>query len=137
MNCTIRTHGNSRHAITPLTKGLDNDPEQNQTLACLNTMSSDRSRTCEIVSAKRAVKSLLKGTEYMLLTVRHVSTPSTSVHAPTLGAYSVKGGKRMTSDSGFIPESEDYGLIGRTGVEQPPAKSEVQIRVKHNHQNTS
>ena len=49
MNCTIRTHRNSRHAITPLTKGLDNDPEQNQTLAFLNTMTSDRSQTCERV----------------------------------------------------------------------------------------
>ena len=48
------------------------------------------------------------------------------------------GGKRNTSDSGLIPQSEDYtSQTGWTAVEQPPAKSEVQNRVKHNHQNTN
>jgi hypothetical protein len=73
MTCTIRTFGNSRHTIYPLSRGTVIDHNPTKTLAYLQKKASEGSNdvSCDVVSAKRAVKSLVKGMDYMILMVRH------------------------------------------------------------------
>ena len=81
MNCTIRSFGNTRHTVTPLTKGHDYDPEH-EVVAHIAQLLIEPEQTCEVISPKRAVKALKRGADYLLLQVRQVNPGHTPFQLP-------------------------------------------------------
>ena len=73
MICTIRSHG-KRITITPLIKGHGNDPEHRDVDRFMQVMQTAPPRPCEVMSAKRAVRALKHGADYMFVNLRHVGT---------------------------------------------------------------
>ena len=76
LNCTIRAHGNTRHTVTPLSKGQDDDQSKGQVDHFLTAMEQAPPQTCEKISPSRAAKALRNGADYLLVRVRQVEDPS-------------------------------------------------------------
>ena len=65
MTCTIRGFGNVKHTIYPLSRGPAKINSPAKALAYMKVQASEGSSnvSCDVVSAKRAVKSLVKGAD--------------------------------------------------------------------------
>jgi hypothetical protein len=121
MTCTIRTFGNSKHTIYPLSRGTVIDHNPTKALAYLKMKASvePENVSCDVISAKRAVKSLVKGMDYMILMVRHCPAAgektSSTESANRNGTDRHANGTDWTIRDDLPPDIDTNGLIYQTG----------------------
>jgi hypothetical protein len=121
MTCTIRAYGNSKHTIYPLSRGEVTDHNPTNTLTYLQLKAGEGSNdvSCDVISAKKGVKSLLKGMDYMILMVRQCPAaggkPLSDESANRNGTERTIRGFMRNHD--LPPDKDINGLIFQTGNE--------------------
>jgi hypothetical protein len=121
MTWTIRAYGNSKHTIYPLSRGEVTDHNPTNTLTYLQLKAGEGSNdvSCDVISAKKGVKSLLKGMDYMILMVRQCPAaggkPLSDESANRNGTERTIRGFMRNHD--LPPDKDINGLIFQTGNE--------------------